>query len=99
MFNNPGILIPIVAIVCWALVTIARIKNGSDDSHGPGWRSRARNTHVPPMFEKMLEKAMEERDGEIRSLRERIEVLEKIVTDSHASVSLASEIDKLRDVK
>ena len=30
-------------------------------------------------------------------LRERIEVLEKIVTDSHASVSLADEIDKLRD--
>ena len=51
------------------------------------------------MFEKMLEKAMEERDAEIQALRERVEVLEKIVTDSHASISLASEIDKLRDVK
>jgi hypothetical protein len=97
--NNPGILIPIVAIICWAIVTIARIKNGTDHARIPGWRANARNTHVPPMFEKMLEKAMEERDSEIRNLRERVEVLEKIVTDNHASVSLASEIDKLRDVK
>lgn len=42
---------------------------------------------------------MEERDAEIASLRERIEVLEKIVTDAHASTTLASEIDKLRDSK
>ncbi len=51
------------------------------------------------MFDKMLEKAMQERDAEIKGLKERIEVLEKIVTDSHASVSLASEIDRLRDAK
>jgi hypothetical protein len=96
MFNNPGILVGIVAIICWAVITLARIKNGTD--HG-GWHSSPRNTHVPPMFDKMLEKAMHERDTEIKNLRERIEVLEKIVTDSHASVSLASEIDKLRDAK
>jgi hypothetical protein len=93
-FDSPGVLIPIAAIVCWMIIKIVKIKSGVD-----GWHERPRNTHVPPMFDKMLEKAMQERDAEIRELRERVEVLEKIVTDSHASVSLASEIDKLRDAK
>jgi hypothetical protein len=96
-FNSPGVIIPVVAIICWMIIKIARIKNGTDT--GIGWHDRPRNSHVPPMFDKMLEKAMQERDAEIKELRERIEVLEKIVTDNHASVSLASEIDKLRDAK
>jgi len=53
---------------------------------------------VPPMFQKMTDKAMEERDEVIQSLRERIEVLEKIVTDQHKqsrSSKLSEEIDKL----
>ncbi len=97
MFGSPfssPFIIPVVAIICWALIKIVKIKNGVT-----GWHERPSNVHVPPMFDKMLEKAMQERDAEIKGLRERIEVLEKIVTDSHASVSLASEIDKLRDAK
>lgn len=94
-FASPGVIIPVVAILAWVAISIVRIKHGAER----GWHHNPRNTHVPPMFEKMLEKAMEERDAEIRGLRERIEVLEKIVTDSHASVSLASEIDKLRDAQ
>jgi hypothetical protein len=94
-FNSPGVLIPIAAIVCWMIIKIVKIKSGVET----GWHDRPRNSHVPPMFDKMLEKAMQERDAEIKELRERIEVLEKIVTDNHASVSLASEIDKLRDAK
>ncbi|MDY6982356.1 MAG: hypothetical protein SV422_04660 [Pseudomonadota bacterium] len=92
---NPGIIIPVVAILAWAMIKIVRIRHGADH----GWHYNPRNTHVPPMFEKMLEKAMEDRDAEIAGLRERIEVLEKIVTDAHASTSLASEIDRLRDSK
>jgi hypothetical protein len=93
-FASPFI-IPVVAILCWAAITITRIKSGTER----GWHHSPRNAQVPPMFEKMLAKAMEERDAEIRGLKERVEVLEKIVTDNHASVSLASEIDKLRDAK
>lgn len=94
-FANPGVVIPVVAIICWAFIKIVRIKHGDEY----GWRQNPRNSHVPPMFEKMLEKSMEARDAEIRQLRERVEVLEKIVTDSHAKVSLANEIDKLKDVR
>lgn len=93
-FNSPAVLIPIAAIVCWMIVKIVKIKHGVS-----GWHERPSNSHVPPMFDKMLEKAMQERDAEIRSLRGRIEVLEKIVTDNHSRSSLASEIEKLRDAK
>ena len=59
-----------------------------------------KNQHgVPPMFQKMTDKAMAERDEEIADLRERIEVLEKIVTDQHnqsKARALADEIDKLK---
>ena len=54
------------------------------------------NDSVPPMFDKMLEKAMSARDQEISNLKERIEVLEKIITDQHQSNSLADEIETLR---
>ena len=53
---------------------------------------------IPPMFQKMTDKAMADRDELIDSLRERIEVLEKIVTDQHReskSRNLSDEIDRL----
>jgi hypothetical protein len=93
MFDTPFI-IPVVAIACWAVVSVVRAKHG----YHPYWGDR-HNAQVPPMFDKLLEKAMQERDSEIKSLRERIEVLEKIVTDSHSSTSLADEIEKLRTTR
>jgi hypothetical protein len=75
------------------VVSIVKAVTGRNSTH---WGHDG-NMPVPPLFEKMFEKAMEKRDVESRALRERIEVLEKIVTDSHASVDLANEIDRLRD--
>ena len=40
--------------------------------------------------------AMRMRD-EIRSLKERIAVLERVITDNHSSVNLDREIERLRD--
>jgi hypothetical protein len=54
------------------------------------------NTSVPPLFEKMFEKAASERDDKIRKLEDRVAVLEKIVTDSHGASKLADEIERLR---
>lgn len=34
---------------------------------------------------------------EVKSLRERVQVLERVITDSHSSSSLDREIEKLRD--
>ena len=42
---------------------------------------------------------MAERDNELQMLKERVAVLEKIVTDNHQSNNLADEIERLRDRK
>lgn len=98
MFDTPFI-IPVIAILGWVAVSWIRAHYGIAGPFGKrhGWKSDPENTHVPPMFHKLLEKAMAERDTEINNLRERIEVLEKIITDTHKSTSLADEIERLRD--
>lgn len=93
MFDSPFI-IPVVAIVCWAFVTMIKVRHGVGRH---GWRHDPSNIETPPMFRKMFEKEMSDRDSEIQQLRERVEVLEKIVTDGHKSSSLADEIERLRD--
>jgi hypothetical protein len=100
MFDTPFSL-PVIAILGWVTVSWIRAHYGITGPFGKhhGWKSDPENTHVPPMFNKMLEKAMAERDTEINNLRERVEVLEKIVTDTHKSSTLADEIERLRDRK
>lgn len=93
MFDTPFI-IPVVAIICWAVVSVVRAKHGLPEGE---WDGEGKQVHTPPMFRKMFEKAMADRDAEIQGLRERIIVLEKIVTDSHKTHSLSEEIEKLRD--
>ncbi len=49
MFGSPfasPFIIPVVAIICWMLVKIVKIKNGVDTI---GWHERPNNAHVPPM--------------------------------------------------
>ena len=93
MFNSPFI-IPIAFAFAWVAVTWIRAHHGLSD---PAWASygKSRNMKVPPLFEKMLEKAMEERDAEISALKERVQVLESIVVETHKSKRLADEIDRL----
>lgn len=97
MFDTPFI-IPVVAIICWAVVSVVRAKHGYPDiPPGGEWDENGKPVHTPPMFNKLLEKAMAERDAQIQSLKERIIVLEKIVTDSHKTHRLSEEIEKLRE--
>lgn len=100
IFTSPAI-IPVIGILGWVAVTWIRAHYGipSHFDKKRGWASNPENMTVPPMFQKLLEKAMAERDAEIQSLRERVEVLEKIVTDGHKSNALADEIERLRDQK
>jgi hypothetical protein len=92
-------LIPISFACAWVFVTWIRAHYGV---RGPfsdtGWHKQ-KNVHVPPMFQKMMEKAMEERDNEVQALKERVAVLEKIITDNHNTNNLADEIERLRDRK
>lgn len=55
---------------------------------------------IPPMFEKMTDKVMEERDAELDDLKERVATLERLVTEHHhisESQKLANEIDNLQE--
>ena len=54
---------------------------------------------IPPMFEKMADKVMEERDAELDDLKERVAILERLVTEQHhisESQKLADEIENLQ---
>lgn len=98
MFHS-SIMIPIAFAFAWVCVTWIRAAYGVQGPFsGAGWHKQ-RNMDVPPMFQKMMEKAMAERDNEVEMLKDRVAVLEKIVTDNHQSNSLADEIERLRDRK
>jgi ribonucleotide reductase alpha subunit len=78
------------AVICVTIAYMFKNRRPAD----PQW---GKNTQqVPPLFEKMFEKAASERDEKIRKLEDRIAVLEKIVTDNHGASKLADEIEKLR---
>lgn len=78
----------VVAIV--AIVTvgnIVRAKMGiQKDSHG--------NDYVP--HDPAASAEARRLEQEVRTLKDRIAVLERVITDNHSSVSLDREIEKLR---
>ena len=86
-------IVAIVAIISHTLLsmvkTIAQRKSAQ-------WGKDGDQT-LPPLFEKMFEKAIAERDEKLHRMEARLRVLEEIVTDSYGSKKLAAEIDKLRD--
>ena len=99
MFDSPYI-IPVAFFVAWAVVSIVRAKHGiGGPFHRSGWHSDPENMEIPPMFRKLLDKAMVERDEKISAQKERIQTLEKIVIDNHKSSSLSDEIEKLRHIR
>jgi hypothetical protein len=61
------------------------------------WSTDNGTRDVPPMFQKLLDKAMADRDAEQATLKERIATLERIVVDSHSRLDLSGKIDKLSE--
>lgn len=56
-------------------------------------RYNLQHNRQPPMDERLLR----ERDEEIAQLRERVQVLERIVTEDRDTRAIADEIESLRD--
>lgn len=56
-------------------------------------RYNSQQNHQPPVDDRLLR----ERDEEIAQLRERIQVLERIVTEDRETRAIADEIESLRD--
>lgn len=91
MGNEIWILIPLFWIAGWVINTWIQARNGYpvEDSMG--------NIINPPKVEQLTKQWQEDlaaRDQTIAALRERIEVLERIVTDQPGG--LAQEIERLR---
>ena len=91
--SNDFLLFTLVALgmICTTVIVLVRARLANQNK----WSGNS--TQVPPMFDKMLDRAMQQRDERHRRLRERIEVLEHIVTDSHKSHELVDAIEKLKD--
>lgn len=74
--------VAVVAIVVWGIVQAYKARNGIvSDERGN---------------DRYIEKRDAEAEQEIRELRERIKVLERIATDDREAKRLANEIDELR---
>jgi hypothetical protein len=84
-------VIAVISIISGTILSIVKTVQANKAHWGKNG-----NLSVPPLFEKMFEKAASERDEKIRRLEDRIAVLEKIVTDNHGASKLADEIERLR---
>ena len=76
----------VVMVVMIVLITsLTRVSKAKYDAMG-----RVKGSDVRSADAMMAE-------GEVRQLKERIAVLERLVTDNHGSVSLDRQIEQLRD--
>jgi hypothetical protein len=88
-------IVAVIAILAWAAIRVARYRAGLGD---PPHRHRER-TASPPAAVTAREEALL---GEVRELRERVKVLERIATDANSnevrqSKAIAAEIESLRE--
>lgn len=89
MFNNPFSMV--VAIVL--IVTIGRILSAKYGIDRHGRRRKVEDVFVGKQLPDPDADRMRE---EIRTLKERIAVLERLATDTSSAVALDREIEKLR---
>ncbi|MEQ1509192.1 MAG: hypothetical protein ABL909_02170 [Sphingopyxis sp.] len=90
---SSNLVFMIVAIV--AIVTFGRIyrdKHGLSRRHRAGHVGHQLGAAMP--YDDSEARALRE---EVRALKERIAVLERITTDNHSAVRLDQEIESLRD--
>ena len=89
MINNPFAMVVCIVLIA-TIASVIRAKLGVESSHS---RRRNRNRDLPVADNA---EAARLRD-EVRTLKDRIIVLERLATDNHSAVSLDREIEQLRD--
>lgn len=91
MFNNPfSMVVAIVAIVMFAKVMSARYRYRQSG----GYDSLMDNNERAALVDNSETVALK---NEVKALRERIVVLERIATDNHDAMRIDEEIARLRD--
>lgn len=91
--GNDLLLFTLVALgmICATTVILVRARLANQD------RWRGKSSEVPPLFDRMLDRAMQQRDERHRRLRERVDELERIATETHKTEELAREMATLKD--
>lgn len=88
-----GSVVAIVAIIAFAVIKLARIRNGTD-MRGRIDRQMGRHMLLDPAEPSPRELELQR---EVEALRDRVHVLERIATDGRHTRNLADEIERLRD--
>lgn len=93
MSGSIWVLIPICGILGWVLTTWIRARHGYPitDDHGKTIHPSGIDVDAT---RKLLESELAARDQTIANLKERVEILERIITDSAGH--LGQEIERLR---
>ncbi len=78
------------------IVTIGSVVRAKYGAHPGGFRGR-RGLYGPDAAPPRDDAETKALQAEIRALKDRIQVLERIATDNNRAVSLDEEIEKLRD--
>jgi hypothetical protein len=82
----------LIFAIVWSIVAPFKFLRKKDT-----WDTSSAGQSVPPMFQKLLDKAMAERDAEHERVKERLATLERIVVDSHKRVDLSGTIERLQE--
>jgi hypothetical protein len=90
---NPFEMVVMIVFIS-AVASVLRAKYGV--THGEGKRQRGR--HAPQGFTSQVtpDADTDRMQDEIKGLKERIAVLERVITDTNSAAALDREIDKLR---
>lgn len=91
MFDNPfSMVVAIVAIVMFAKIMSARYRH----QNSSGYDGLMDGSERPALVDSAETQALR---NEVKALRERVVVLERIATDNHDSIRIDEEIARLRD--
>jgi hypothetical protein len=91
MFNNPfSMVVAIVAIVMFAKVMSAKYRH----ERSSGYDGLMDGSERPALIDNSETIALK---NEVKALRERVVVLERIATDNHDAMRIDEEIARLRD--
>lgn len=91
--SHEAFIITIVAIIAFAVIKLARIRNGTD-LRSRLHRRLERHQLLDPAQPSQRELELQR---EVEALRERVHVLERIATDGRRTSALADEIESLRE--
>ena len=89
--------VAVVGVIGWVVTTWLRVKNGYPLENSWGKPMLPTNTNEALERVKLLSQENARLTAEIGSVKDRLQVLERIATDNNRAATLDEEIERLRD--